>query len=113
MHIFDKLLGVVNETPLISQYLLHFTHTFVANPGYTMAEIPLLLTNKDCRQQLVANVKKMQTRLFWHEYYDPMPASDQRRERISILRRVEKFLQDMTLPIVGQSTSTIDFRSIM
>src|SRR5436305_2263611 len=84
MHVFDKLLGVSDETPLIAQYLLHCTHTLVANPGYTMAEIPLLLTNKNCRQRLVANVKKVQTRLFWDEYYDPMLPQEQRKERIFI-----------------------------
>lgn len=111
MHIFEKLLGVSQDTPLILQYLRSCTYTLIANPGYTMAEIHLLLTDKDCRQQLVAQVKKPQVRTFWRDY-DAMPPAEQRIERSSILRRVDNFLQDLILPIVGQST-TIDFRRIM
>jgi len=112
MHVFDKLLGVSHDTPLILQYLRNCTYTLIANPGYTMAEIPLLLTDKNCRQQLVANVKKLETLTFWRDY-DAMPPSEQRIERSSILRRVEEFLQDLTKPIVGQSKTTTDLQKIM
>jgi hypothetical protein len=111
-HIFEKLLGVSTETPLILEYLVNCTYTLIANQGYTMAEIPLLLTDKNCRQQLVANVQRLQTRLFWRDF-DDMPPVDQRTYRSSIIRRVGEFLQDLTFPIVGQSQSTIDLQKIM
>src|SRR6266700_1552424 len=112
MHIFEKLFGVSRNTPLILQYLRNCAYTLVANPGYTMAEIPLLLTDKNCRQKLVANVKKQQVLMFWRDY-DSMPPSEQRIARSPILRRVNEFLQDLTFPIVGQAQTTIDLRQIM
>jgi len=111
-HVFEKLFAVSRDTPLILQYLRNCTHTLVANPGYTMADIPLLLTDKNCRQQLLVNVKSSQVRLFWRDY-DTMPPPEQRIERGNILRRVEEFLQDFTFPIVGQAQSTIDMRTVM
>src|SRR5437588_1304684 len=57
MHIFEKLFDVARTTPLILQYLRNCTHTLIANPGYTMADIPLLLRNRECRRKLVANVR--------------------------------------------------------
>ena len=111
-HVFEKLLGVSQDTPLILEYLENCTYTLVVNPGYTMADISLLLTDKNCRQKLVANVKKPQVLTFWRDY-DAMPPSEQRTERGSILRRVNEFLQDLTLPIVGQAYTTIDLQKIM
>src|SRR5207302_10585678 len=52
MHIFERLFEITRTTPLIIQYLRNCTHTLIANPGYTMADIPLLLSNKACRQKL-------------------------------------------------------------
>ncbi len=112
MHVFEKLFGISHDTPLILEYLLNCTYTLVANQGYTMAEIPLLLTDKNCRQKLVANVKKQQVLMFWRDY-DSMPPSEQRIARSPILRRVNEFLQDLTFPIVGQAQTTIDLRQIM
>src|SRR5437016_516893 len=83
MHVFEKLFGVSHDTPLILEYLLNCTYTLVANQGYTMAEIPLLLTDKNCRQKLVANVKKQQVLTFWRDF-DSMPPSEQRIARSPI-----------------------------
>src|SRR6266487_2320621 len=112
MHVFEKLLGVSRDTPLILQYLRNCTYTLIANPGYTMADIPLLLTDKNCRQQLVANVKRLQTRLFWQQY-EQMKPGDQLEQIASIQRRVDDFLQDLILPIVGQAKTTVDIRQVM
>ncbi len=112
MHVFEKLLGVSHDTPLILQYLRNCTYTLIANPGYTMAEIPLLLTDRNCRQQLVANVQRLQTRLFWQQY-DQMKPGEQIEQMASIQRRVDDFLQDLILPIVGQANTTINVQKIM
>ncbi len=73
LHVFEKLLGVTHETPLILDYLRKCTYTLVANPNFTMAEIPLLLTDKQFRQQLVANVTDSDVLLFWKEYEQKNP----------------------------------------
>ena len=111
-HIFEKLLGVSAETPLILEYLRNCTYTLVANPGYTMANIPLLLQDEECRKKLVAQVKDPDVLLFWKRY-ERMKPSEQDVHAVSILRRVQEFLRALTRLIVGQSTTTIDFRSIM
>jgi len=111
-HIFEKLLGVSTETPLILEYLLRCTQTLIANPGYTMADIPLLLADSRCRQHLVANVTDTDVLLFWRRF-DQMKATEQQVATASTLRRVGRFLQPLTRNIVGQSISSIDLQDIM
>jgi hypothetical protein len=119
MHIFEKLLKVSEETQLILEYLINCTITLVANQGYTMAEIPLLLTNKNCRQKLVANVNEnwgdswgIDVLGFW-EQYEQKQLGKQSEEIASILRRVRRLLQPVIRPFVGQAKTTIDLQKIM
>ena len=111
-HIFEKLLGVSTDTPLILEYLLNCTHTLIANPGYTMADIPLLLTDEACRRKLVTHVTDADVRRFWRQY-ELMKPNEQSEQTASIRRRVGEFLQSLSRPIVGQAQSTIDMRSVM
>jgi zinc-ribbon domain len=119
MHIFEKLLKVSEETQLILEYLINCTITLVANQGYTMAEIPLLLTNKHCRQQLIANVNEswgeswgIDVLGFW-EQYEQKQLGKQSEEIAAILRRVRRLLQPVLRPFVGQAKTTIDLQQIM
>jgi len=109
-HIFEKLLGVSEETQLILEYLYNCTYTLVVNPGYTMADMPLLLTNKKCRQKLVANVTDIDVLDFWEQYEQKHRQSD---EIASTIRRVRRLLQPLIRPIVGQATTTVDLRTVM
>jgi hypothetical protein len=111
-HVFEKLLGVSHDTPLLLEYLTNCTRTLIANPGYTMADIPLLLQDGGCRKKLVANVTDIDVQRFWRHHDQKKPA-DQVYEISSTLRRVGEFLQPLSRNIVGQSTSTIDLQSIM
>jgi len=111
MHVFDKLFDVDRSTPLLAEYLRNCTHTLVVNPGYTMADIPLLLLNEQCRRKLVPNVMDTDVKLFWQQYDDKKP-SERSEEASSTLRRVREFLQPLSRLIVGQA-STIDMRSVM
>src|SRR5712691_10727598 len=112
LHIFEKLLGVSQDTPLILEYLYNCTSTLVANPGYTMADIPLLLQDEQCRRKLVANVTDIDVLGFWKQH-DQKKSSDQNNDISSTLRRVKQFLQPLSRPIVGQSKTTIDLQQIM
>jgi hypothetical protein len=112
MHIFERLFDITRSTPLMAQYLRNCTHTLIANPGYTMADIPLLLTNEKCRRRLVANITDRQVRLFW-EQYENMKPSEQIERAGFILNKLDEFLQPLPGNIVGQSVSTIDLREIM
>src|SRR6266699_105306 len=112
MHVFEKIYGVSRDTPLILDYLRNCTYTLIANPGYTMAEIPLLLLNEKCRRKLIANVDDIDVRHFWQQY-EQMKPSEQNEQAAYIRRRVSEFLLPLSRPIVGQSTSTIDLQTIM
>ncbi len=112
MHIFAKLFGVSHETPLILEYIQNCTQTLVANPGYTMADIPLLLTDKECRRRLVDNLTDTDVQRFWR-LHEQKPPHKQAEDISSTLRRVGEFLQPLSRSIVGQAKSTIDIRSVM
>ncbi len=111
-HVFEKLLGVSQETQLILEYLYNCTATLIANPGYTMADIPLLLQDEACRRKLVANVTDSDVIGFW-KHHDQKKPNDQNNDIASTLRRVRRFLQPLSRNIVGQSASTIDLQRIM
>src|ERR1051326_3436870 len=89
-------------------------HTIIANPVYTMAEIPLLLTDTAFRQQLLANVKDQKVRRFWEQY--ELVIKDRfaySREIPPILNKLDPFLQPMLENIVGQARTTIPMLDIM
>ena len=48
--------------------LSNTARTILANPGYTLAEIPLLLHDRAFRDKLVRNVFNPQVHFFWGEY---------------------------------------------
>jgi hypothetical protein len=112
MHVFEKLFDVSRQTPRMSQYLRNCTYTLIANPGSTMAEIPLLLEDGQCRKRLVENVTNPQVRLFWHQY-ERMRPQEQYEEARSTLNKLDEFLQGLSLNIIAQSKSTMSFRDVM
>ena len=112
MHIFEKLYDVSRQTPRMAQYLRNCTYTLVANPGYTMAEIPLLLQDDECRKKLVAQVTDPQVRLFW-KTYESMKPSEQRQEAASTINKMDEFLQPLPRNIVGQAKTTVNMLQVM
>ena len=122
MHIFRKLWGkggiLVEDAwgVLLEKILENATLTLLENPGYTMAEIPLLLDveNPNFRKKLIQNLMSDAVRDFWEHDFATLPSKDQRQEIQSTLNRVNSFLrQQLVRNIIGQSRTTIDFRSIM
>jgi hypothetical protein len=111
-YIFEKLLGVSTSTPLLLEYLVKCTQTLIVNPGSTMAEIPLLLQDGECRKRLLAPVSDSDVTRFWKRF-EGKRLSDREEEAAGVLRRVSEFLQPLSRNIVGQSTSTIDLQHIM
>jgi hypothetical protein len=122
MHIFRKLWGkggiLVEDAwgVLLEKILENATLTLLENPGYTMAEIPLLLNidNPSFRKKLIQNLMSDAVRDFWEHDFATLPSKDQRQETQSTLNRVNSFLrQQLVRNIIGQSRTTIDFRSVM
>jgi hypothetical protein len=112
MHIFEKLYDVSRQTPRMAQFLRNCTHTLVANPGYTMAEIPLLLQDGECRKKLVAQVTDPQVRLFW-KTYDALKPSEQFDRAESTINKMDELLQPLPRNIVGQAKTTVKIQQVM
>jgi hypothetical protein len=100
--------------PRLEDLLRNIAHTMLANPGYTLVEVPDLLSDDAFRASLVANVRERTVRQFWEREYDPLHDREQREIRASTLNKVRAFISDDLLRhIVGQRKSTIDFRRMM
>jgi hypothetical protein len=116
--IFWKLWGTTGIIPswgvLLEKVLENATLTLLENPGYTMAEIPLLLYNDTFRKHLVNNLSNDQVQDFWEQEYNILSDKDQREEIASTLTRVNSFIrQPLVRNIVGQSQTSVDFRKVM
>src|SRR5437763_16008344 len=112
MHIFEKLYDVSRQTPRMAQFLRNCTHTLVANPGYTMADIPLLLQDEECRKKLVANVTDPQVQLFW-KTYNALRPSEQFDRAESTINKMDELLQPLPRNIVGQAKTTVNIQHVM
>lgn len=115
LHIFEKLWGAESKTPswgpAMEDLLRNTALTLIANPGYTMDEIPLLLTDEEAREKIVGNVRSSQLRLFWQQFNK---RKDKNEYTASTLNKVRAFLSSAIVEhIVGQSHTTVDFRQIM
>jgi len=65
-HVFEKAFGIsMDATPRIYDNLFNCAYTLIANPGYTLIDLRLLLTNAACRQTLLANVGDDDVLDFW------------------------------------------------
>jgi hypothetical protein len=84
------------------------------NPGLTMTDIPLILTNARIREKALANVRNDQVRLFWDNYARLGRPDRQLEHADSTLNKLDEFLsQPIVRNIVGQSRTTADFRKFM
>jgi hypothetical protein len=115
MHVFEKSHGIVPTTPLMYDLLFNSAYVLIANPGYTMTDIRLLLTSKVCRERLLQKVAHPDVRGFWESWDDPKltPPQEQEKERKSILNKLNDFSHAPLRYIVGQSHSTINLQEIM
>jgi len=115
LHVFEKAYGIVPTTPLMYDLLYHTVYTLIANPGYTMIDIRLLLTNEACRKKLAANVPNSDIQDFWRIWDDPKQTSQskQQEDRKTILNKMNDFLHVPLRNIVGQSKTTFDLEDSM
>ncbi len=113
IQVFEKVWHVVTHAPLLAYVLRNVTLTLIQNPGTTFTEIPLLLQDQPTREKLVGNVTHSQVRQFWQSYNE-LTAQDHIGQISAMLKKVDALLtQSRFANIVGQSTTTLDFRTIM
>lgn len=113
VEVFKKIWGDTSWGPRLQDLLGNLAFTLLENPGCTMSEIPLLLTEERVRDRLVANVKNPVVRQFWENDY-PKVAREQRELYESTLNKVRAFLRNPVLyHIVGQTKTSVDFGDVM
>ncbi len=111
----EMLFGESNEKlgVLLSKYLRNIIYPLIENPGSTLCDIEMMLTNKPFREHLLKNVKYNRDAVdFWRDQFDTLLKHDQYEElkstfnRISIFKRPHKY-------IISQPKPTLDFAEIM
>jgi hypothetical protein len=117
VQVFRKVWGegeAASWGPRLEDLLRNIAHTMIENPGYTLLEVPRLLSDDTFRAHLVANVTSDTVREFWVNEYDSLNDREQRELRPSTLNKIRAFIGDPLLRhIVGQAKSSIDFRTVM
>ncbi len=104
--VFEKVFGMSEETPQLSEYAQAITRTLIGTP-YTMIEIAHLLTNEGFRRQLVNPTSD-----FWMDY-NAMQPKDQRQEYRTTIRRIRQLTDNQIIRnIVGQ-TGMLDFQQMI
>src|SRR6266566_1318964 len=114
-HVFEKAFEITQATPLMYNLLYKIAYVLIANPGCTMVDMPLFLTNAAFRKKLVHNVTDYDIRTFWENWDNPKLKSprDQEADSQTILNKLNDFSHAPLRYIVGQSSSTIDLQTIM
>jgi hypothetical protein len=115
LHTFEKAYGISPTTPLMYDLLYKIAYVLIANPDYSMVDIPLFLTNEACRKKLVQNVTDATVRTFWEHWDDPKQKVSKESEADSrtILNKLNDFSHAPLRNIIGQSSSTINLQEIM
>ncbi len=83
-------------------------------PGTTLLGIPRILTDKDFRQRILANVKDPVVRSFWMHEFETWRDQFRSEAIVPIQNKVGQFLNTSFIRnIVGQPTSTLNIPDIM
>ncbi len=118
LQVFGKLFtesGDLQDAVTMYDTLLNTIILLVYNQSFTLAEVPLLLVNRDAAAKLIDNIGAAHDdeKEWWLEY-NRMKFPEKNEVSGSTRRRLRTFLTDEHIRhIVGQSTSTLDFRAIM
>jgi hypothetical protein len=111
LHVFEKCFPDTSRM-LLEKYLGNIAPVFFANAGagYGMTDIPNFLMNEDFREQLVGRARLF-IKQFWLQDYAAMSPSVRRSETGSLATRLNRFMRSPIVGnIIGQATTTIDFR---
>ena len=118
LEVFAKLFtktGTFEEAPAMFDTLFNTIILLIYNPGYTLTDVPLLLTNRDASAKLIPNIGESHAdaRQWWLDYNALKRFEERDKLTGSTRRRLQPFLaNELVRHIVGQST-TINMQSIM
>jgi hypothetical protein len=118
LQVFGKLFtesGDLQDAVTLYDTLLNTIILLVYNQAYTLAEVPLLLVNRDAAAKLIEQIGYAHDdeKEWWLEY-NRLKFAEKNEVSGSTRRRLRTFLTDEHIRhIVGQARSTLDFRDIM
>ena len=97
------------------QEMLQYTiYTFIENQGYTLADVPLFLTDPAFRDRLVSNIRyDHAVARYWQHDFGALPPPMQAERVQAFKTRMQILLHAHVRHIVGQSETTIDFGESM
>lgn len=113
MHCFEVLWPEVLNQQHLPRYLRASTIALFANPGSTLVDMYRFLLDDMLRQRMLQSVTDPTVRQFWQTQYNDLSASARLQRVEPLIGRLESLFMGRSLVrnIVGQSQSTIDFRT--
>gem|GEM_PF-3889455 len=113
----ERFWGNAADGPVITRGIENTAQTIMANPGYTMAEVPLMYEDKALRAHLLGNIPRTGPRRLVHGYwreYDHHRSQDQDIWSSSVINKLTGCLTDENVyPVVAQGKSTIPWDGIL
>jgi GTPase SAR1 family protein len=113
LHVFEKCFPDTSRM-LLEKYLGNIAPVFFANAsaGHAMTDIPKFLRDDDFRAKLLRSSKvRYAIREYWQDDYGSLSPSKRQTETASLSTRLNRFVRSPIVGnIIGQSTTTIDFR---
>lgn len=114
VQVFKKIWGDSSWGARLEDLLSNTAHTFIENPGMTLAEVPKFLSDAAFRHRLVRNVTNPVVRDYWCDEYDHLSPGQQQQYRAPVLNKVRAFLRNHLLyRVLSQSQTTLNFREAM
>lgn len=113
--LFTETGDLAASAPTMYESLLALTMLLIHNQSHTLAEAPMLFTNKEAALSLARKLPESQAdiRRWWEAYY-ALKEADREYKTGSLQRRLLAFLSDtVSRRIFGSPQTTINLRSIM
>ena len=113
VEVFKKLFGA-NWTPRLEHVLRYTTLALLDTPNTTILSILKMLSDKNYRQKIVANIQDSVIKNFWVNEFAGWSEKFDNEAIMPLLNKVGQFVStDLIRNIVAQPENKIDIRSIM
>lgn len=114
LSIFKKLYGTVSWGPRLEHILRNAVLTLVNTPNSDLTHIVEILTHKEYRDKVVAQLTNPTLRNFWHNEFDTMDPKFQNEAISPVLNKVGQFISSTNIRnTVAHAKSKINIQQIM
>jgi len=111
--IFKKIFGY-SWGPRLEYILRNSLLTLTEIPDATLKAIPLLLTNSQFRDRVIAKLQDDTLKAYWRDEFNAMPPNLQQEAISPILNKVGQFVASpLVRNVIGRSKSSIDLEAVM